>query len=252
MAALLVAGSLGLAAVASGLTVRAGELILTADGGFTPKALPRSKDAPITIHGSGKLSTLSGELPPIMETLTIEFDRHGHLETDGLEVCTSGQLQSTTPPQARRNCPGAIVGKGRGSAIVQFPESAPIPISSPITIFNGPKQGGNDTVFAHAYTTVPISTTFVIPVVIEKINHGVFGYRTEAKIPKIAGGAGHPISGSVKIGRHWTFKGQEHSYVNARCENGRLVARVKANFKDEGGGATHLSGSFLRVCKVRD
>ena len=251
MVVALVAGSLGVAAVASGLTVHAGDLILTADGGFTPQALPRYEDAPITIHGGGKLATLSGELPPILDTMTIEFDRHGHLETDGLAVCTSGQLQSTTRSQARKNCPGAIVGKGKGSAIVQFPEQAPIPISSPITIFNGPKQGGNDTVFAHAYTTVPVATTFVIPVVIEKINHGVFGYRTEAKIPKIAGGAGHPISGSVKIGRHWTFRGQKHSYVNARCENGRLVARVRASFKDEGVGATFLSGSFLRICKVR-
>jgi hypothetical protein len=246
----LLAGFLAIAAVASGLTVRAGSLILDAEGGFAPQALPKYKDAPITLHGSGKLSTVSGELPPIVDTLTIEFDRHGHLETQGLAVCTAGQLQSTTPAAARRRCAGAIVGEGRGNAVVQFPEQAPIPISSPITIFNGPKKGGNDTVFAHAYTTVPVAATYVIPVVIEKINHGVFGYRTEAKIPKIAGGAGHPISGSLKIGRDWTFKGKKHSYVSARCENGRLQARVKVSFKDEGAGSTLLSGRFLRICKV--
>jgi hypothetical protein len=248
----LATGVLALAAVASGLTVRVGDLILEADGGFAPQALPKYKDAPITLHGGGKLSTVTGELPPVVDTLTIEFDRHGHIETQGLGVCTSGQLQATTPSQARKACPGAIVGKGKGSAIVQFPESAPIPISSPITIFNGPKRGGNDTVFAHAFTTVPVRTTFIVPVVIEKINHGVYGYRTEAKIPKIAGGAGHPISGSLKIGRRWTYKGRDRSYVNARCENGRLQARVKVKFNDEGGGATYLNGSFLRICKVRD
>lgn len=247
----MLSGSLAVAAVASGLTVRAGDLIFEAEGGFTPRALPKFEDAPITLHGSGKLSTVTGELPPVLDTLTIEFDRHGHIETQGLAVCTAGKLQSTTPSQARRRCPGAIVGKGQGSAIVQFPESAPIPISSPITIFNGPKKGGNDTVLAHAYTTVPVATTFVIPVVIERINHGVYGYRTEARIPKIAGGAGHPISGSVKIGRLWSYKGRKHSYVNARCENGRLQARVKVSFKDEGAGATYLNGSFLRICKVR-
>jgi hypothetical protein len=245
-------GFLALTAVASGLTVRAGDLILEAEGDFAPKALPKFEDAPITIFGGGKLSTLSGELPPIVDTLTIEFDRHGHLETKGLGVCTSGQLQATTPSQARRNCSEAIVGKGKGSAIVQFPEQAPIPISSPLTIFNGPKKAGNDTVIAHAFTTVPIRTTFIVPVVIEKIDHGVYGYRTVAKIPKIAGGAGHPISGSLKIGRNWTFKGKKLSYVNARCENGRLQARVKVSFKDEGSGKTFLNGSFLRPCKVRD
>lgn len=239
------------AAVATGLTVHAGPLILNADGGFTPRSLPKYEDAPITLHGSGKLSTISGELPPVVDTLTIEFDRHGHLETKGLAVCTAGRLQSTIPSQARKRCPGAIVGIGRGSAVVQFAEQAPIPISSPITIFNGPKHGGDDTVLAHAYTNVPVPTTFVIPVVIEKINHGVYGYRTEARIPKIAGGAGHPISGSLKIGRDWTYRGQKHSYVNARCENGRLQARVKVSFKDEGAGPTYLNGSFIRICKVR-
>lgn len=251
-AALLAAAFLTVAAVASGVTFHAGDLILEAEGGFTPQALPKHVDAPITLHGSGRLSTVTGELPPIVDTLTIEFDRHGHLETQGLAVCTAGMLQSTTPAEARRRCPDAIVGKGQGSAIVQFPDSAPIPITSPITIFNGPKKHGDDTVYAHAYTDVPVVATYVIPVVIEKINHGVFGYRTEAKIPRIAGGAGHPISGSLKIGRRWTFRGRRHSYVNARCENGRLQARVKVSFKDEGAGATYLNGSFLRICRVSD
>jgi hypothetical protein len=242
---LLAAGS------ASALKIRAGDLILNADGGFTPTALPKHEDAPITIHGGGKLSTLSGELPPIVETLTIEFDRHGSVQTKGLPVCTAAKLQATTVPAARRACPGAIVGKGKGSAIVQFPEQAPIPVSSPITIFNGPKLHGDDTVLAHAYTTVPVPTTFVVPVVIERINNGVYGYRTKAKIPKIAGGAGHPISGSLKIGRKWTFKGRKHSYVNARCETGHLQARAEVTFKDEGVGKTFLSGTFVKPCTVR-
>jgi hypothetical protein len=50
---------------------------------------------------------------------------------------------------------------------------------------------------------------------IEKIHQGVYGYRTEATIPKIAGGNGIPISGSLKIGRNWTYKGHHYSYVNA-------------------------------------
>jgi hypothetical protein len=235
------------AATASALVLEAGDLIVNANGGFAPTKLPKREDAPIKIYGGGKASTKSGELPPIVETLEIEFDRHGHVETKGLEVCTSGKLQSTTVPQARRACPNAIVGKGKGSAIVQFPEQKPIPISSPITLFNGPKQGGNDTILAHAFTTVPVATTFIVPVVIEKINHGVYGYRTKARIPKIAGGAGHPISGHITVDRKWTFKGHKYSYVNARCETGHLQAKVKVNFKD----GTFLSGTFFKRCSVR-
>ena len=235
------------AATASALVLEAGDLIVNANGGFAPTKLPKREDAPIKLFGGGKASTKSGELPPIVETLTIEFDRHGHVETDGLEVCTAGKLQSTTVPAARKACPKAIVGEGKGSAIVAFPEQAPIPISSPITLFNGPKKHGDDTILAHAYTTVPVPTTFIVPVVIEKIHHGVYGYRTKAKIPKIAGGAGHPISGHITVDKKWTFKGQKHSYVNARCETGHLQAKVKVSFKD----GTFLSGTFIKRCSVR-
>ena len=67
------------------------------------------------------------------------------------------------------------------------------------------------------------------------------------KIPKIAGGAGHPISGSAKVGRIWTYKGKKHSFVNARCETGHLQARTEFEFKE----GTVLFGTFLRACKVR-
>jgi hypothetical protein len=238
---------LALAASASGIRLRAGDIIIYADGGFAPTRLPKHEDAPITIHGGVRITTVSGELPPILETIEVEFDKHGSVDTTGLPVCTEGQLEATTVDQARQKCKDSIVGKGRGSAIVKFAEQAPIPASSPITIFNGPKKNGNPTVLAHAYLTNPIVTTFIVPVVIEKIHKGVYGYRTKATIPKIANGAGIPISGSLKIGKKWTYKGERHSYVNARCETGRLQARGQVRFKD----GTYLSGAFLKPCSVR-
>jgi hypothetical protein len=247
MAAALAVVALAVAGTANAQKFRVGNLILDADGGFAPKALPKHENAPIKIFGGGKLSTVNGELPPILDTINIEFDRHGAVDTLGLPVCKAGKLEATTAPQARRSCPDAIVGKGNGSAIVQFPESKPIPVSSPITIFNGPKKGRNPTILAHAYTTVPVPTTFIVPVTIEKIHKGVYGYRTKAKIPKIANEYGHPISGNLTINRKWTFKGKKHSYVNARCETGHLQARVEATFKN----GDFLSGVFIRPCSVR-
>ncbi|HET7417003.1 MAG TPA: hypothetical protein VFJ61_05215 [Solirubrobacterales bacterium] len=236
-----------LPATAAALILRAGDLVIHAEGGFSPKTLPKHEDAPITLHGGGTLSTQSGDFPPILDTLTIEFDRHGHVETRGLPVCQAGQLQATDVTAARKACGNAIVGKGEGTAVVAFPEQRPIHISSPITLFNGPRKHGNPTVLAHAYTTVPAPTTFIVPVEIETIHRGVYGYRTKAKIPKIAGGSGIPISGHLKIGRKWTYKGKQLSYVNARCETGRLQARGEFTFKD----GTFLTGSFIRRCLVR-
>jgi hypothetical protein len=233
---------------AEAIKLRAGNIIITADGGFTPTKLPRHENAPITIHGGGKISTVNGELPPILETIDIEYDRHGAIDTVGLPICTEGQLEATTVDQARQKCRGAIVGKGRGSAIVKFAEQAPIPASSPITIFNGPKKHGDYTVLAHAYLDHPVVTTFIVPVVIEKIHKGTYGYRTQATIPKIAGGAGVPISGELTIGKKWTYKGKMHSYISARCETGRLQARGQFKFKD----GTFLAGTFLRPCQVRE
>lgn len=236
-----------LGGTAGALRLVAGDIVVIGDGGFTPKRLPKFKNAPISIHGGGSVSTLSGKLPPVIKDINFEFDRHGEVITTGLPFCTAGKLQATTPAAARKRCPGAIVGKGRGRGVVAFPEQPPIPVASPITLFNGPKKGGNNTVFAHFYTTVPAPVAFVIPIVIEKINNGLYGYRTEARIPPIAGGNGIPLAGHLKIGRKWTYKGKRYSYLNARCENGRLQARGEFKFND----GTFLVGTFFRPCQVR-
>jgi hypothetical protein len=238
---------LALAGTASAIKIRAGDIIAIGDGGFTPKTLPKDHDAPITLYGHGRLTTVSGNLPPILETAVFEFDRHGHVETKGLPVCTVARLVATTVAAARRNCPGAIVGKGFGTAIAKFPDQAPIPFSSPITVFNAPRKNGNYTVLGHGYAGVPVPATIIVPVEIERINKGVYGYRVRIRIPRLAGGYGIPISARGTIGRRWTYKGEQLSYVNARCATGRLQARGEFAFDD----GTILKGTFAKPCKVR-
>lgn len=245
LAAFVFASTAGAVRSVEKVHLQVGDLVIDGYGGFKPETLPKHHDAPIKIYGGGTASTISGELPPILDTIEFEFDKHGHVDTTGIEVCTAGKLQATTVPAARKNCPNAIVGKGFGKAIVAFPEQRPIPVSSPITAFNGPKVHGFDSILFHAYTTVPVATTFIVPVVIEKIHKGIYGYRVKAKIPKIAGGYGHPISGNLTVDRKTKVKGKLHSYVNARCELGRLQARGKFVFKD----GTRLAGTFIRPCK---
>lgn len=247
LTALMTFAVLAFSGSAQGIVIQAGDLIVHGDGGFKPKALPKFQNAPIRIYGGGSVSTASGDYPPIIKVITLEYDKHGALDTEGLAKCQRGQLEASTVPAARKRCPGAIVGTGHGRGVVVFPESRPIKVDSPITIFNGPRAHGNATVFAHFYTQVPVPTAFVVPVEIEEISKGAYGYRTEAKIPKIAGGNGIPLAGHIEVGREWNYKGKRHSYLEARCQTGHLQAR--GHFKFDNG--VELKGNFFKPCTVR-
>lgn len=232
------------AASAAALRLSLGNVVVVTDGGFTPTTLPKHRFAPIKLHGYGKISTADGQPPPILQTLTIWFDKHGEVVTKGLPVCTIGKLQATTPAVARKNCHGAIVGTGFGTASINFPEQKPFKASSPITIFNAPPKHGNPTVLAHAYLGVPAPTTYIVPVEIQRVHDGRYGFKTEAKIPRIAGGAGIPIYGRLRIGREWTYKGKRLSYANASCADGRLQGKVQTSFKD----GTFMEGEIIKPC----
>ena len=238
LALLVLAGS------ALAIRLQVGNVIVTADGGFSPTKLPKHGFAPIKLFGHGRISTADGNPPPVLEQIILWFDKHGSVETRGLPVCTAGKLAATKTAQARKLCPGAIVGKGTGTAVVHFPESAPIPATSPLTLFNGPEKHGNPTVLAHAHLTVPVPTTFVVPIEIQRVNAGRYGFKTVAVIPKIAGGYGVPTYGQLTIGRTWKYKGKTLSYVNAGCPDGRLQAKGRFVFKD----GTVLAGSLLKRC----
>ena len=232
------------AASAAAIVLRAGNLVITTDGGFTPTTLPKKGYAPIKLYGFGNIATEDGEPPPVLDTVTIWFDKHGEVETRGLPTCTPGKLAATTVSQARKLCPGAIVGKGVGKAVVIFPEQPPIPASSPITLFNAKPKGRNPVVLAHAHLTVPAPTTFVVPIEVQRVKAGRYGFKTVAKIPKIAGGSGIPLYARLKIGREWNYKGKRLSYANAGCPDGRLQAKGQFEFKD----GTFLQGSVFKRC----
>jgi hypothetical protein len=240
---------LGVVATANATRVEAGNLVIDFVFGSTPKSLPRTHDAPIEFWGRSAIRTKDGSAPSPVTRFIAEFDKFGHLETRGLPKCTKARLVATTPATARRLCPGAIVGTGLGKAVVNFPEQAPILARSPVTFFNGPRIEGDPSVIVHAHLDVPAPTTYLIPVRIERINKGVYGFRVEGKVPPIAGGYGTPTDFRFKAGRDWSFKGKELSYINARCPGSRLLrARAEVQFRDE----TVLRGTFLNRCQIRE
>jgi len=243
----LVALALFAAGAAQAIELRIGKIIITTDGGFTPTTLPKHENAPIKLYGHAKFRTIDGSRPSPLRRLEIEFDKHGAVETRGLQKCTQAKLVATTTARARKQCPDAIVGRGFGTAVVELPEQRPIEASSALTLFNGPIKHGNPTVLGHAHLDYPAPTTYVVLIEIEKINNGRYGFRTVADFPRIANDYGSPIYGRLKIGRTWKYKGKLLSFANAHCPDGRLQARGEFSFKD----GSSAQGTLFRPCKSR-
>lgn len=232
---------------AAAIKLQIGKIVIVANGGFTPTKLPKRKNAPIKLYGHAKFSTTDGSRPSPLRRLVLEFDKHGAVETRGLPKCTQKKLVATTTARARRTCRGSIVGTGFGSALIQLPEQGPIKASSPLTLFNGPRRHGNPTVLGHAHLDYPAPTTYIVLIEIQKIRNGRYGFKTVTDFPKIVNDYGSAISGRLKIGREWNYKGKRLSFANAHCADGRLQAKAQFGFKD----GSFVQGTVFRPCKVR-
>lgn len=245
--AVLVAASVALLAGVSGAaTVRVGTLVLHADGSFEPRLLPKRAYAPIHFQGYGEIKTTNGSLPPALEHVKLDFDRDGRLTTAGLPVCSPSELEGATPEQARTRCSGSIVGTGHLAAAIPLAGLARIGMRSPLTIFNGPRQGGNPSVILHAQAPFPISETYVVVAPIER-RKGIYRYRTEFDIPPIAGGLGSLTRIDAKVGRLYRSGGGERSYVSARCSDYILQTQGYFSFAD----GNVIYGSVFKACRPR-
>jgi hypothetical protein len=242
--AMLVACAALLGGSAGAATVRVGTLVLHADGGFEPQALPKRTFAPIHFQGYGDIKTTDGTVPPALQHVKLEFDHDGRVTTAGLKVCRPAKIEGASPAQARRRCGGAIVGTGHIAAAVPLPVLGRIEMRSLLTFFNGPRRDGDPTVIAHAQAPFPISETYVVVIPIER-RHGTYGYRTSFDVPPIAGGLGSLTRIDAKIGRRYRVGGADRSYVSARCSDSILQTQGYFSFAD----GTVIYGSAFKVCR---
>lgn len=231
---------------ANAALVKVGNLVLTADGGFTPNQLPRGSYAPIDFQGHADLKLVGGGVPSPLQQLVLDFDRDGRLTTAGLPVCQPASLQEATTREARSRCSKAIVGTGAVSALIPLEGQPPLVASSPVTFFNGPRMDGERTVILHARTTSPKVQTFVITIPIAK-RRGQFAYRATIDVPPIADGTGALVHVDASIGKRYRADGRERSYVSARCSNGVLRTHGRFTFAD----GTIIDGSVDKGCTVR-
>jgi hypothetical protein len=234
-------------ASAGGGTVTYRNLVLHARGGFEPQLLPRKGLAPISFQGEVSFSTRSGVGRPVALTeAVIDFDRDGHLDVAGLPTCAASRVAALGTEEARATCGGAMVGEGLIEALVEAtPGAPPTPVKAPLTIFNGPEEGGNPTAVLHANLGAPASQTFAITAPIERIP-GLFRYQVTLHVPPIAGGLGSLTRIRVEIGRRFRAGGQLRSYVSAHCPDSILKTRGRFTFAD----GTIIDGSVEKFCRA--
>jgi hypothetical protein len=236
LGALIAVSVAGIATAEKPVKVRAGNLELTFNGGFTPKVLSKTKPTPITLNVSGEIKTVDGTHPPALKEFVLETDKNGAVNVKGLPACKASQLQSQDTKHAEAICKSAIIGSGTTNIQIEFPEQAPIPVHSKLLVFNGGFKGGVTTLFIHAYITVPTPAAVVTTVKISKIHNGRYGTKSVASIPKIAGGSGSVTSFNLKINK----KG----VLTLKCPNGKIYAHGNAVFSDN----TRAQAEVIRTC----
>ena len=243
-AALSLVVVLACAAAAVAVTTQIGNLKVSATAEFEPRAFPAHGTLPATFGSVVRIKSVDGSQPPALKTLIFEFDKHGKVNFKGLPTCTVAKLEGTTPDEARKRCAGALLGTGMGKARVELPGKPPFTISSPISIFNAPPEGGRPALIAHAYETVPSPQALLVPFTIEKIHHARYGYRAEVELPPIAAGDGVALLAEVSFGRTYVRHGQKVGYVEAECSGGRLQVFGKLIFAD----GSHLQSLLTSPC----
>lgn len=245
--------SLGVVAVANAvqITLRAGNVVTTFGGSTSPKALPKTKYAPVSTNIFGKIGTANGGHPPALREVEFDIDKDVKINVKGYPACKPGKLEARDTKAAMKVCGNTVIGKGEAHVEIAFPEQKPILVQSPLTIFNGGEKGGKVKLLFHIFITVPVPAAVVTEVTITRKGTGI---HSVAKIPVVAGGSGSAVDFKFKVNKTFSYKGKKVGYGEAKCPDGVFKASVKKIlFKNEAqtpgeNASTQLKGALAVPC----
>lgn len=230
-----------------------GNLRLSFQGNFSPRALPRDRLAPVRVHVEGRVGTTDGSRPPVLQRVEIELNRNAKLDFRGLSTCRAAILQSTTTAAALKRCRPALVGHGSFDVRIDFPGLTPIPALGKILAFNG-RHGGRPALILQLYAAAPAQVGFVLPLTIDRRRKGRFGTLLSARLPILAGGSATVTRITLNIGRSFGYRGQRRSFLSASCSAppgfpGAVFPLARGRFLFADGRV--LSTALTRDCRVR-
>lgn len=204
------------AGMAGAAVVQEGNLRLTVLSQVKPFKLPRRGTAPIAVFVSAHVGTRDGSVPPQLQRLTIDVNRHGLLDDTGLPACGLRQIKTASSARALALCPASLVGSGRFWASVVLPDQRPYPTRGRLLVFFG-RKGSHPYLFAHIFTEVPFATSFVVAFAIRRTHKGSYGTELSASLPEALGEWGFVDRIKLTLRRKFTYRGRPRSFFNAGC-----------------------------------
>jgi hypothetical protein len=250
IAALLLLGG----AYAGAATIQSDGLRITALAQLKPYKLPRDKPAPIAVFIAGHLQSTTGGVPPQLQKLRIEVNRHGLLQSRGLPVCRIPEVQPASTQRALLNCQDALIGSGQFWANIVLPDQGAYRTQGRLLIFNG-RERGKPVILAHIYTSHPFNSSFVIPFAMKHIHKGPYGTELEASLPEALGSWGYLDRIKLTLKRKYTYKGRHLSYFNAACpalKGAKRAAFPLAYATFSFAGRPSMSATVNKTCGVTE
>jgi hypothetical protein len=136
---------------------------------------PNKANKPTGLFVDIKSTDPAAEQPPIMNRIVIKFDKGGKFNAGKFKRCKLAALQAKGP----NGCPsGSKIGTGNGVGMAK-----PVvtdPVNGRLTLFNGTKVGGRDTVLVYVFPD--LGPTFVS---VGKISKSAGRYTLDFSIPPI-------------------------------------------------------------------
>jgi hypothetical protein len=231
---------------------QSGDLIVSLNGGITPRKLPRDHRVPVAVQLVGGISTADGAALPRVKSIKFALAYRGKLFTKGLAVCPRGRLRGADNRLAIRRCGGALVGHGKLYARVFVPTQAPFGIHARLLAFNGKTKSGRTAVWVHAFVSNP-PVAFVLPFHVRR-QRGPYSTILETVVPRDVGPWPRFAHFGINISRQFMYRGKPHSYLTASCPlpphfTAGFLSFARATFSfDE---APKLSTESVRSCRAR-
>jgi hypothetical protein len=236
------------ATLAAAAYVQTGRIFIEVNTQVKPSALPVNSFTPISVGGRARFGTTDGSPQPGLSFVQLDIDRDVRLFNLGLARCNPANIEGTTTDEARRRCARAMVGQGQATAVIRPTDSSPpVQVASAVTAFNGLMAGGVPTLLIHARLGYPEPATYVVPVSVNRLSRGAFGFRLTSSPPPIAGGRGALTTFSIRLERRYRAAGRQLSLVTGRCHKGYFAYRGSATFDD----GTVVAGPLFSSCKMR-